>query len=90
MMPAIELSVCAATGAFLACIFYGGLWMTVQRLATARHPAALALGSLALRTACVLAGFLLLNHGRWQNAAAMLLGFIAGRIAVSRFLIACT
>ena len=90
MMPAIELIVCAATGAFLACLFYGGLWMTVQRLPTARHPAALALGSLTIRTVCVLAGFLLLNHGHWQNVVAILLGLIAGRIAVSRFLISCT
>jgi F1F0 ATPase subunit 2 len=89
-MSAIELIVCLATGIFLGCLFYGGLWMTVQHLATVRHPAALALGSLLLRGAAVLAGFLLLNHGRWQNAVAMLLGMVAGRIAVTRYLNTCT
>jgi len=37
-----------------------------------------------------LAGFLLLLNGRWQNALAMLLGLLAGRLAVSRFLALCT
>ena len=77
------------SGIALGVFFYGGLWMTVQRMPAARHPAALVLGSLVVRMAVVLAGFLWLTRGRWQNALAILLGLIAGRLAVSRFLV-CT
>lgn len=79
-----------AAGLALGVIFYGGLWITVRALASAHHPAILSVSSLALRMAVVLAGFLLLTRGRWQNAAACLIGFAAGRAAVSRFWVKCT
>lgn len=73
-----------AAGVVLGILFYGGLWLTVRRLALARHPAAMMLGSLLLRTALVLAGVLLFAHGRWQNMLACLIGFTIGRVVVSR------
>jgi F1F0 ATPase subunit 2 len=69
-----------AFGILLGVFFYGGLWLTVRRLATTRHPFALTLGSLLLRTAVTLGGFLLILNGRWQNAAAALAGFTASRL----------
>jgi F1F0 ATPase subunit 2 len=88
-MMSRELMVCLAAGLLLAGVFYGGLWLTVRRLVTARHPAALFLGSLMVRSSAVVAGLLILNHGRWQNVAAILLGVVAGRIALTRYLNAC-
>jgi F1F0 ATPase subunit 2 len=63
--------------------FFGGLWLTVSRLATAKHPRTLSLGSLILRMGVALGGFILLIHGHWQNAAAALAGFTAGRFILS-------
>lgn len=68
-----------AFGLLLGVFFYGGLWLTVRRLATARHPFALTLGSLFLRTGVTLAGFLCVIGGRWQNAVVALIGFTAAR-----------
>ena len=70
-------------GILLGIFFYGGLWLTVSRLATTTHPLALTLGSLMLRMGVVLGGFLVLIGGHWQNAAAALAGFTAGRFILS-------
>ncbi len=67
-------------GILLGIFFYGGLWLTVRHLSTTRHPFALSLGGLLLRMTVALAGFLLVLDGRWQNAAATLAGFTAGRL----------
>ncbi len=77
-------------GMLLSLLFYGGLWMTVRALTYARHPAALVLGSVTLRTLTVLFGLVLVAQGRWQNALACFAGFILGRIPVSRYLLKCT
>jgi F1F0 ATPase subunit 2 len=79
------MTLCLAAGIVLGIFFFGGLWMTVQRLPSARHPATLALGSMVIRMATVLAGFLLLSRGRWQNTLAILLGMMTARLAVTRF-----
>jgi F1F0 ATPase subunit 2 len=68
------------SGILLGFFFYGGLWLTVRRLAATRHPFALTLGSLMLRMGVTLAGFLLVLDGRWQNAAVALAGFTTGRM----------
>jgi F1F0 ATPase subunit 2 len=70
-------------GILLGAFFYGGLWLTVRRLATTRHPFALSLGSLLLRMAVTLGGFLLILNGQWQNAVATLAGFTAGRLTLA-------
>jgi len=72
-----------AFGLLIGIFFYGGLWLTVQRLATTRHPFALSLGSLLMRMVVALAGFFLLIGGRWQNAAAALIGFTAARFLLN-------
>jgi F1F0 ATPase subunit 2 len=71
-------------GIALGVFFYGGLWLTVNHLAATRHPFALTFGSLMLRMCGTLAGFLLVLHGHWQNAAAVLIGFTAARWIVYR------
>jgi F1F0 ATPase subunit 2 len=70
-------------GFLLGVFFYGGLWLTVSRLATTRHPLVLSLGSLMLRTGVTLSGLFLLIGHRWQNAVAALVGFSAGRLILS-------
>jgi F1F0 ATPase subunit 2 len=89
-MSSIALVVSLTAGVTLSVLFYGGLWITIQRLVTTRHPIAVTLGSLLFRMAVVLGGLILVSRGRWQNAFACLAGFAIGRIAVSRYLRVCT
>lgn len=85
----MSLPIGIAAGIALGVFFYGGLWMTVRQIPRSRHPAPLVFGSLLVRMAVVLAGFVLLSHGQWRNAVALLAGLIAGRMAVSRYLTLC-
>ncbi len=79
-----------AAGVVLGILFYGGLWITVRALMVTRYPVAITLGSLLFRTGAVLAGVVLVTRGQWQNAVACLVGFVIGRIVVSRYFVPCT
>lgn len=89
-MIVTNMIVSLTVGVVLGVLFYGGLWFTVRQLVLTRHPAAMMLGSLLLRTALVLAGLLLVAQGRWQNVLACLIGLTVGRVVVSRFWAICT
>jgi len=89
-LSALSISLAAAAGAALGCAFYGGLWVTVRRLVTTRHPIAITMGSFFLRTALAVAGFLWIANGRFENALACLVGFAVGRLVVSKAVAACT
>ena len=80
MAPLISMTLRFAFGILLGILFYGGLWLTVRRLPTTRHPLALTLGSLLLRMSVTLGGFIVMIGGRWQNAAVALAGFTAARL----------
>jgi F1F0 ATPase subunit 2 len=56
----IAIAVGIGWGMLLGLLYFGGLWMTVRRLATTRHPIQLALVSLLMRLGLCLAGFALL------------------------------
>ena len=80
---AIALSLAAGLGLGLA--YFGGLWLTVRRVATTRRPVLLFAGSFVLRTALVVAGMYLVMNGSWQRMLACLAGFIIVRqVMVSR------
>jgi F1F0 ATPase subunit 2 len=68
-----------AAGGVLGCFFFGGLWITVRRLPTARHPAVLMLGSFFGRSAILMLGFYLVAAGRWEQLVACLVGFFIAR-----------
>ncbi|MGH7142683.1 MAG: ATP synthase subunit I [Planctomycetota bacterium] len=71
-----------AAGMALGAMFFGGLWWTVRRLPTSRHPARLAFGSLFTRLALALAGFFLVLDGQWPRGLACLAGFLAVRMVL--------
>jgi F1F0 ATPase subunit 2 len=66
-------------GVALGFFYFGGLWWTVQRLRTARHPAWLAAGSMVVRLAGTLAGFYWIMDGNWARLLTCALGFFAAR-----------
>lgn len=79
------LAVGLAAGLALGAFFFGGLLWTVRRLPGARSPGLLMGGSLLVRLALVLGGFVLLARaGSAAAAGAGLLGFLVARLAVGR------
>jgi F1F0 ATPase subunit 2 len=80
----IQLVFAFLGGAGLGIFYFLWLWWTVQKLASARSPALLSLGSFAVRTAVVLTGFYVIMGGQWERLLACLVGFIAARVALIR------
>ncbi len=80
-LPAVWLPLVAAfvAGLALGFLFFGGLWLTVKQLATAKQPALLFVASFVLRTAAVVVGVYLIGAGQWQRIAACMAGFILMR-----------
>jgi F1F0 ATPase subunit 2 len=85
MARPIGITALFLAGAGLGIVFFGGLWLTVRALPTARYPTALALASFWGRTALVVASFTLAFSGGWQNVLSCLLGFITARLLLSRW-----
>jgi F1F0 ATPase subunit 2 len=81
--PALALAIVLA-GGVLGGVFFGGLWWTVQRLATSPRPVRWLLGSLALRTAIVVPGVYFVSAGRPVPLGLCLLGFVLARAIVLR------
>jgi F1F0 ATPase subunit 2 len=73
-----------AVGAGLGIIYFGGLWLTVKRLPTARRPVLLTLLSFAGRLGVVLMGFYLIMDGHWERLIVCLLAFLAVRAILVR------
>lgn len=77
------LALACAAGMALGLFYFGGLWLTVRRLARQRRPLPLFLGSFLGRTALVVAGFYFVMGGRWERMLACLAGFIMARLLLT-------
>ncbi len=76
-----------AIGMILGLFFFGVLWFTVRHLPNSRYPAILSIFSLLIRLAVVLVVFYLIaKGGHWERLLAMLLGMVATRFVLIRFL----
>ncbi|MFA6229279.1 MAG: ATP synthase subunit I [Rhodanobacter sp.] len=71
-------------GVGLGVIFFGGLWWTVRKGMASRQPALWFMGSLLLRMAVLVGGFLLVSGGDWRRLLLCLLGLAIGRLVVTR------
>ncbi len=79
----IDAALAISTGLLLGLLFFGGLWWTVHQLGDFRRPALILFGSLVLRTVVVLGGFYWVAGGEWSQLLFCVLGFLAGRLAVT-------
>ena len=75
----MHLVVAGAAGAGLGLFYFGGLWLTVRRLADSRRPALLFAGSFVGRMTLTLLGFYLVMDGHWERILACLVSFIMVR-----------
>lgn len=79
------LAVAFFWGTVLSGIYFGALWLTLQRLARQRHPALHLMVSLLLRQALLLAGFYwILAGGHWDRLLLALIGFVTVRTLLMR------
>jgi F1F0 ATPase subunit 2 len=75
----------ACLGGFaLGLAYFASLWLALQRLPTARHPVALAMGSLLGRVALAVVGFYLIGAGDWRRFLLALVGFAFARLLLVR------
>ena len=72
------------TGALIGTVFFGGLWLTVQKGLTSENPAWWFFGSTLLRTGFALAGFYFIAQGDWRRILLGLLGFFIARVVITR------
>jgi F1F0 ATPase subunit 2 len=71
-------------GGLIGTIFFGGLWLTVQKGLTSEHPALWFFGSTLLRTGFALAGFYFIAQGDWRRILLGLLGFFIARVVITQ------
>jgi F1F0 ATPase subunit 2 len=72
-------------GIGLGVFFFGGLWLTMSRLAGSKAPILLTLGSFLFRSAICILGFYLLVETGFEALAFALAGFILTKmVLVSR------
>ncbi len=79
-----QMAIAFTAGIGLGIFYFGGLWLTVRRLPTARRPALLSLLSFFGRLALVLLGFYLVMGARWERLLVCLLAFLGSRVVLVR------
>jgi F1F0 ATPase subunit 2 len=81
-----NLLLAVLSGVGLGGIYFGGLWLSVRRVARLERPALFMIGSFVLRTMVVLIGFYLIMDGQSQRLLAALAGFALARVVLVRAL----
>jgi F1F0 ATPase subunit 2 len=77
-----NLTLALLAGCLLGAMFFGGLWWTVRRAMSAKHPAFWLFGSVMLRMSATLAGFYFVGRGDWERLMVCLGGFLLARLFV--------
>ena len=84
MNETLGLTLALLSGVLLGGIFFGGLWLTVQKGLTSKRPALLFFVSLLLRTGVVLAGLYFIGRGNWVRMMICIFGLMMARVVVIR------
>lgn len=79
----LYLTLSALAGILFGFFYFGGLWLTLQKITGSAYPYLLVLLSFLMRAAVVMAGFYLLLRADWRYLLASLAGFIIARTVLS-------
>lgn len=80
-----RLILCAVAGAGIGLLFFGGLWLTLQRLPQSKSPMLWVAPSFLLRVGLSVLGFYLMGRGgEWTSICAGMVGFIGVRTVLVR------
>lgn len=74
----------AVWGVFLGVIYFGGLWLTVRRMADVKFQGMWMMGSFLIRNLLIAAGFYPVVLQGWRAALFFLTGFVFARIVLTR------
>jgi F1F0 ATPase subunit 2 len=83
MYETVKLALVLTGGVVLGMVFFGGLWLTVQKGLRSQRPALWFFTSFLLRTSIAIAGLYALSNGRWQRLLVCLLGCLLARLIVT-------
>ncbi len=83
MIEPFTLLLAWVAGVLLGAFFFGGLWWTVRKGLSSKHPALWFFGSLLLRTSITVTGFCFVASSHWERLLVCLLGFIMARHIVA-------
>lgn len=72
-------TVAALAGILFGVIYFGGLWLTIQKMGQMDRPILLLMGSFIVRLGLVLVGFYLISKGRLELLAVSLVAFFITR-----------
>ncbi len=85
MSDNFTLGLALISGLALGIFFFGGLWLTVQRMVSSKiSPLWLMIGSI-FRLAVVCFGFYYIGKGNWKAMCIALGGFILARFVIMQF-----
>ncbi len=70
-------------GVILGVIFFGGLWLTVQKGLRSKMTGLVFMGSFIVRMAIIVLGFYYVGADNWQKMMVCLGGFLLARIAIT-------
>ncbi|RXJ49624.1 ATP synthase subunit I [Gelidibacter gilvus] len=83
MNDILSLLPAVLAGMLLGVIFFGGLWLTVNKGLGSKRATLIFFGSLILRMAIILTGFYFVGGDSWQKLLACLVGFLIARIVIT-------
>ncbi|RQW90091.1 MAG: ATP synthase subunit I [Geobacter sp.] len=83
---AINLLLTVLAGVALGLFYFGGLWLTVRKIAVTARPGFLMFGSFVVRLLVTLCGFYFVMDDSWELLVACLAGFLLMRIVLTRLL----
>jgi F1F0 ATPase subunit 2 len=81
-VPMLLLSL--LNGIALGVIYFGGLWLTIQKGIFSRRMPILFFSSLLLRMSIILVGFYIVSGGHFERLLVCLLAFVMTRIVITR------
>ena len=84
MTSLIALGLALAAGVALGIFYFGTLWLVVRRLDRVPRPGMWLMATGALRLAAVLLVIGLLAGTRWEHLLAVMAGFLAARVVLTR------
>jgi F1F0 ATPase subunit 2 len=75
----IRFFAAALAGALLGTVYFGGLWLTIERIQRTSRPGILLFASFIVRLGVAMAGFYLVAGGELGRLAACLAAFLVTR-----------
>ena len=79
-----QLALALAAGAAVGAFHFGGLWLTVRRVATSKRPMLLTFGSFVVRAVVAVAVMVWIARMHWQLLLAAMAGFVLVRVVMTR------